>query len=130
MSSNRFNSLAWILEPLERDPTYIHKRMFGCDAGYIDGQLCVVAADRGPPWDGLLVCTSQERHAALIGELPRLRPHPVLGKWLYVPESDPGFERTVEAILSLVFARDTRIGVAPKPRHGRRSMLPKHTPGR
>lgn len=129
MRSTKINSLAWILEPLEADATYIHKRMFGCDAGYIDGRLCLVAADRGSPWDGLLVCTSQERHAALIEELPALRPHPVLGKWLYVPESDPAFEETAEAAAALVLARDTRIGVESKPRkRGGKSSLPKMRP--
>ena len=81
MPSSISNSLVWIFEAFERDPTYIAKRMFGSDAAYIDGLLCLVAADRDEPWNGLLVCTSQERHAALIGEMPALRPHPVLGKW-------------------------------------------------
>jgi hypothetical protein len=79
MPSTIRSSLVWIFEAFECDPTYIAKRMFGSDAAYIDGLLCLVAADRDEPWNGLLVCTSQERHAALIREMPALRPHPVLG---------------------------------------------------
>lgn len=125
MPSSIRNSLVWIFEPFERDPTYVSKRMFGCDAAYVGGLLCVVAADRDEPWNGLLVCTSKERHAALVGELPALRPHPVLGKWLYVSQSDPGFEDCVEAIVSLVLAGDPRIGVEPTPRsRARRKLLP------
>jgi hypothetical protein len=126
MPSTIRNSLIWIFEAFERDPTYIAKRMFGCDAAYIDGQLCLVAADRDEPWNGLLVCTSQERHAALIDEMPALRPHPVLGKWLYVPQNDPAFETIAQRLTALVLARDRRVGVEPKPRpRGGKSALPK-----
>jgi hypothetical protein len=125
MPSSIRNSLAWIFEAFERDPSYIRKRMFGCDAAYIDGLLCLVAADRDEPWNGLLVCTSQERHAALITELAALRPHPVLGKWLYAPQDDPAFEAVAQRMTALVLARDPRVGVEPKPRRrGRKATLP------
>jgi hypothetical protein len=120
------NSLIWIFDAFERDSTYVHKRMFGCDAAYLDGLLCLIAADREKPWNGLLVCTSQDRHAALIEEVPALRPHPVLGKWLYVPQDDPAFEPTVEQMTARVLARDPRVGVEPKARRrSSRSALPK-----
>ena len=125
MPSTIRNSLVWIFEAFECDPTYIVKRMFGSDAAYIDGLLCLVAADRDEPWNGLLVCTSQERHAALIGEMPALRPHPVLGKWLYVPQDDPAFEDIAQRLTALVLARDGRVGVEPKPRRrGGKSARP------
>ncbi|REG51662.1 hypothetical protein B0G80_8164 [Paraburkholderia sp. BL6669N2] len=126
MPSSVRNSLIWIFDAFERDPTYIGKRMFGSDAAYIDGLLCLIAADRDKPWNGLLVCTSHERHAALIDEMPALRPHPVLGKWLYVTQDDPAFETVAEQLTALVLARDSRIGVEPKPRaRGKKSKLPK-----
>ncbi|MEX3853278.1 hypothetical protein AB3X94_04320 [Paraburkholderia sp. BR10923] len=125
MPSSISNSLIWIFDAFERDPTYLRRRMFGSDAAYIDGLLCLVAADRDKPWNGLLVCTSQERHAALITDLPALRPHPVLGKWLYVPQEDPAFEDTVEQLTALVLERDPRVGVEPKPKKRRgKSVLP------
>jgi hypothetical protein len=110
------NSLAWILEAFEGDPTYASRRMFGCDVAYIDGLLCVGATDRVEPWNGLLVCTSQPFHAGLMEEMPALRPHPVIGKWLYVPQDDAAFEPTVEKVTALVLARDPRVGVEPTPR--------------
>ncbi|NML34704.1 hypothetical protein [Paraburkholderia antibiotica] len=125
MPSSISNSLLWILDAFERDPTYVRRRMFGSDAAYIDGLLCLIAADRAKPWNGLLVCTSREQHAALIADVPALRPHPVLGKWLYVPQEDPAFEDTVEKMTALVLARDPRVGVEPKPRKRRsKSVLP------
>ncbi|VVD78202.1 hypothetical protein PPN31114_00988 [Pandoraea pneumonica] len=116
MPSSVRNSLLWIFDAFERDETFIHKRMFGSDAAYVGGLLCLIAADREPPWSGLLVCTSQDRHAALIAEIPALRTHPVLGKWLYVPQSDPDFETAAHTLTALVLAGDARIGVEPKPR--------------
>jgi hypothetical protein len=116
MPSTVRNSLVWIFEAFEHDPTYLTKRMFGSDAAYIDGLLCLVASDRGEPWNGLLVCTSLDRHAALIDEMPALKPHPVLGKWLYVRQDDPAFEDIAQRLTALVLARDPRVGVEPKPR--------------
>ncbi|MEM5329936.1 hypothetical protein VSR34_25535 [Paraburkholderia sp. JHI2823] len=130
MPSKIRNSLLWIFDAFEREPGYLCKRMFGCDAAYLDGLLCLVAADRDPPFNGLLVCTSQEHHASLIEVMPALRAHPVLGKWLYVPQADAAFEDTAERLATLVLARDARIGVEPKPRkprkagNARNSVLP------
>lgn len=126
MPSSIRNSLVWIFDAFEREPNYVRKLMFGCDAAYIDGLLCLIAADRGEPWSGMLVCTSKDRHAALIDAIPALRPHPVLGKWLYISQADPAFETVVEELTALVLARDPRVGVEPKPRkRSRKSLLPK-----
>ena len=122
-ASARPNSLVWIFDAFERDASYLRKKMFGCDAAYVDGRLCLVVADRDAPWDGLLVCTAQDQHAALVAEIPALRAHPVLGKWLYVPQSDPAFEDAVQAITLLVRNRDSRIGVEPRPRKPRKRSV-------
>jgi hypothetical protein len=120
------NSLIWIFDVLENDDTYFRRRMFGFDVAYIDGLQCLVAADRDAPWNGLLVCTSHEHHATLIDEMSALRPHPVLGKWLYVPQVDPAFETVAEQLTTLALARDERVGIEPKPRRqGRTSSLPR-----
>ena len=115
-SRAKHSALAWILEAFERDATYLHKRMFGCDAVYIEGNLCLVVADRDDPWNGVLICTSQDRHAALIDDIPALQPHPVLGKWLYVSQDNAAFEDATAALTALILQRDPRIGVEPKPR--------------
>lgn len=112
----RLNSLLWIFDALEREPGYLHKRMFGCDTAYLDGLLCLMVADGAAPWDGLMVCTARDHHASLMQQMPVLRPHPVLGKWLYIPELDPAFEDTVAQVTALVLARDPRVGVEPRPR--------------
>lgn len=123
-ASPRSNSLLWIIEPLERDAGYASRKMFGSDAAYLDGLLYLIAVDRDDPWNGLLVATSKERHAALMEEMPGLRPHPVLGKWLYVPQDDEAFEEIARRVGELALARDPRIGVEPKPRPRRKVKRP------
>lgn len=120
----RSNSLLWVIEPLERDAGHTSRKMFGSDAAYLDGLLCLVAVDRDEPWNGLLVATSREHHAALMEEMPGLRPHPVLGKWLYVPQDDEAFETIARRVGELALARDPRIGVEPKPRSRRKVKRP------
>ena len=112
----RQNSLLWILEPLEREAGYMHRKMFGADAAYLDGQLYLIVADRDDPWNGVMVCTSQERHAALLADMPSLKVHPILGKWLYLPQSDEAFESIAATLAELAVVRDARLGVTPKPR--------------
>ncbi len=112
----RVNSLIWIFDALEHDPGYLQARLFGCHTAYLDDRLCLAVADRGEPWNGLLVCSSREHHAGLIAQMPALRPHEVLGKWLYVPQDDPAFEDTAERAVELALARDPRIGVEAKSR--------------
>ncbi|WP_116138945.1 hypothetical protein [Trinickia diaoshuihuensis] len=119
------NSLSWILDAFERDPTYVRKRMFSMDAAYIDARLCITAGDRQEPWNGMLVCTSQEHHATLIEEMPALQVHPIIGKWLYVSQTHPEFETVVARIVSIVLARDPRIGVEPTSKRSRKAALPK-----
>jgi hypothetical protein len=115
---------AWLWEPLEPEPTFVLRPMFGTKAAYLDGNLmlCFCAGDE--PWRGLLVCTDRPHHAALIAEFPELRPHSVLPKWLYLPESADTFERSGTLLVALARRRDPRVGVAPKPRKKRPSAQP------
>ncbi len=67
------------------------------------------------------MCTSQERQAELIAEFPGLQPHPVLGKWLYLPQTEEDFETLATRLAALALARDPRLGVAPRPRSRRKT---------
>jgi hypothetical protein len=76
-------------------------------------------ANGAPPWDGVLVATGREHHEALRALVPALRVHPVLGKWLYLPAAEDGFEREARRLAELARADDPRLGVEPKPRRPR-----------
>ncbi|MEC5409664.1 hypothetical protein VOM14_29445 [Paraburkholderia sp. MPAMCS5] len=113
MGSTVKNSLLWVFEPLENDPGFMRKRLFAFEAAYVDGLLCLAVGNGEEPWNGLLVCTSRDRHAEIIREFPELTPHPVLGKWLYLSQRDEQFEALAAAIVATVKRRDARVGVEP-----------------
>jgi hypothetical protein len=94
--------------------------MFGCQAAYVFGKLVLVLAAKGEPWNGLLVCTSREFHSALIDKYPALQPHPVLSKWLYLPQASDGFEETAQQLARQAMKNDPRIGVEPSVRNRKR----------
>ena len=102
---------AWLWEPLDSDASFELRAMFGAKAVYLDGrmQLCFFAKEE--PWRGVLVCTDRAFHESLRGEFPVLSPHPVLSKWLYLPEASDDFERVGQRLVALAQRRDTRIGV-------------------
>lgn len=110
----------WLWEPLESEPSFVLRSMFGCKAVYLDGKITLCFSARKEPWRGVLVATDQARHAALRAEFPAFAPHPILAKWLYLPEAADGFERMAAAVVMLVRRRDPRIGIVPKDRKTRR----------
>ncbi len=117
----------WVVEPLVDQPSFIQKAMFGCLAYYLYGKLVLVTAARKDPWKGLLIPTSLEFHDSLRREIPNLKKHPVLGKWLYLPEASDVFEEVAEKIVSLILSCDVRLGVVTlmrKAKSGNRKSRP------
>ena len=106
----------WLWEPLHRDPTFVLRPMFGGKSAYLDGKLVLYFAAKADPWRGVLVCTERAHHASLLAEFPELSPHPVLPKWLYLPETADKFEPTGVRLVALALRRDPRLGVAPQAR--------------
>jgi len=117
----RIHPHAWLWEVLESEPTFVLRPMFGAKAAYLGGKLMLCFCASEEPWRGVLACTDQARHAALITEFPELIAHPVLPKWLYLPESSNAFERTAARLVAIARQRDPRLGVAPRPRKQRKS---------
>ncbi len=105
---------AWLWEPLESDPTFVLRAMFGSKTVYLDGRLTLCFIARKEPWRGLLVCTEHAHHESLRKDFPELVPHAILPKWLYLPESLDSFERVAERLVKLAARRDPRIGIVPK----------------
>ena len=124
---------AWAFERLLRSPTALAKRMFGGVAAYDHGQLLLVLMEspgdkeyRGQKynfdiWNGIFIPTDRERHAELLKIVPCAVSHPVLGKWLYLPEDSETFEDDVRKVLFLIASRSPLVGVVPKPRKSRRA---------
>jgi hypothetical protein len=122
MKSNlkRQHALQWVLEPMQGEPSFFQKHMFGCQAAYLYGRLVMVLAAKEEPWNGVLVCTSHEHQASLIREYPVLKSHPVLPKWLYLAQSSDEFEETAQRLVERALKKDARIGVEPGSRKRKR----------
>lgn len=115
------NPYDWLVEPLTADASYIERSMFGCRASYFRGRMVLVAARSGDePWNGFLVPTDRSHHESLIASLPALSSHPVLGKWLYLPESRDLFEQTARALVRMIATDDRRVGIEPQLKRRRR----------
>jgi hypothetical protein len=106
----------WLWEPLEAEPGFVLRTMFGAKAVYLDGKLMCCFCAGEEPWRGMLVSTDRTRHAALQAEFPELTPHPILPKWLYLPETADRFERIAVRLVACARQRDPRIGVVPSPK--------------
>jgi hypothetical protein len=114
--ARRVHPHQWLWEPLENEPSFVLRSMFGAKAAYLDGKLMLCFCASEEPWRGVLVCTDRERQPALQAEFPELTPHPILPKWLYLPEIADTFERTAARLVALTRRRDPRLGVTPQPR--------------
>ena len=114
--TRRVHPYQWLWEPLVEDPTFILRPMFGGKSVYLDGKLMLYLTAGEEPWRGVCVCTDRVHHASLLAEFPELAPHPILPKWLYLPESADRFESTAERLIALAQRRDPRLGVSPQPK--------------
>jgi hypothetical protein len=106
----------WLWEPLETDRGFELRAMFGAKTVYLDGKLMCGFIAKEEPWRGMLVCTEHAHQASLVADFPELAPHPVLPKWLYLPERADSFERTATRLVELARRRDSRLGVMPRPK--------------
>lgn len=113
--SRRSHPFHWVVEPLVEEPSYIEKAMFGCKGCYLYGRLVLVLAGRSrEPWRGLLVPTDRRHHESLRRDHKSLIVHPILKKWLYLPEANEDFEEAAQAFVESILDDDPRIGVEPK----------------
>ena len=118
--AKRVHPHAWLWEPLEADPTFVLRSMFGAKAVYLDGRLMLCFAARDEPFCGVLICTERAHHEALQRQFAELVPHPILPKWLYLSEATATFEGVAEKLVRLAQQRDPRLGIVPPPKKSSR----------
>ena len=118
-------SQLWLFEDLFEYPEFAYKRMFGGLAIYYSGLMVAVLMEDPeqnyyknlrfdyPIWNGFLLPTFREHHESLISDLPELLPHPVLGKWLYLPLTTEKYDEVSQIILQMIKSRDPRLGILP-----------------
>ncbi len=122
-AARREHPLEWLTETVALEPTFTFKAWFGGRSIMLRGKHQLFLTTQGEPWQGVLVCTFHEHHPSLLAQFPSLKKHPVLGKWLYLPESAETFERDALALVHLAKSADPRLGVAPSPRKKRKTTI-------
>ncbi len=115
-SARTTHPYAWLWEPLEGEASFVLRSMFGGKAVYVEGRCQFICFAKQEPWRGVLVCTDHQNQASLIAEFPSLAPHPVVPKWLYLPEAADDFESAAQRLVRLVGRRDARLGVESSPK--------------
>ena len=114
------NPLLWVVEPIQDEPSYIDKAMFGCRGIYLYGKLMLVLCSGAEPWNGLLIPTEHQFHDSIRKEFKAVRQHTVLKKWLYLREQQEDFESVAQDIVEAIRLNDMRFGVEPKERKKRK----------
>jgi len=113
--------LHWIVESLMEEPSYLEKPMFGCLAIYVHGRLSLLLSSGEEPWNGLLIPTDHQFHESIHQDFSNVIQHPVLKKWLYLPEASDDFESIASEIVEIIRINDQRFGVEPKERVKKRA---------
>jgi hypothetical protein len=65
-------------------------------------------------WNGCLIPTDREHHDELLGAIKGTIVHPVIKKWLYLPQKSEYFEDSMNQIVELIKKKSSLIGVEPK----------------
>ena len=112
--------LQWVVEPIMEEASYIERQMFGCLAVYLHGRMVLLMSEGEEPWNGLLIPTEHEHHKSILNEFSDIVQHPVLKKWLYLPENIEDFESVASEIVRAIEINDSRFGVEPKERKSRK----------
>ena len=110
------HAFEWLAEPLVNEPTFQLKAWFGGRTIMLHGRHQLFLTTQGEPWQGVLVCTFHEHQESLRRDIPSLQTHPILKKWLYLPESCETFEPDAKRLIQLARKQDPRIGILPSPR--------------
>jgi len=113
----------WIFQGLEDHPSFFTKRMFGGLAVYLFGRMMMVLVQPTMTgrwnWHGVLICTEHEHQRAITEEFPRLAPHDMLRKWLYIDSRTDDFESTMERVTRAMARDDSRFGIQVHPKKKR-----------
>jgi len=109
-----------VVESLQDEPSYLDRARFGCTAVYLHGRMVLVLCSGEEAWNGLLIPTDHQFHDGIMKHYRGVVQHPVLKKWLYLPEASEDFESMAMEIVEAIRMNDQRFGVKPKERVSRK----------
>ena len=82
--------------------------------------MVLVLCSGEEPWNGLLIPTDHQFHTGIMKDYQGIVRHPVLKKWVYLPEASADFEPVAMDIVEAIRQGDQRIGIEPKERASRK----------
>lgn len=116
--------LGWVEDLLPEG--FIRKPMFGGYAYYV-GPLLVLVLFESPGdrvyknkivdfdlWNGCMFPAEKHKHEKIRALFPNLIVHPILGKWLYLPQQAEDFETQVAQIIKQLRRNLDLFGTIPK----------------
>ncbi|MEJ2008858.1 MAG: hypothetical protein P8Z30_12000 [Acidobacteriota bacterium] len=112
--------LLWTVESLLDEPSYLDRAWFGCRAVYLHGLMVLVLCSGEEPWNGLLIPTDHQFHQDIMQDFSGVVQHPVLKKWLYLPENQEDFESTAMDLVEAIRLGYEKLGVELKEKQRRR----------
>lgn len=119
------HSFEFIKDALSEGEGFYFKKMFGGEALFVNSKMVLVIIDKPSTkwknkdygqnlWSGVMIPTFKEHHLKLIKKIPDLKPHPVLGKWLFLSSHNPNFEELCGEIVELILDNYPLIGIPVK----------------
>ena len=128
-STQKYNldsfSLGHFFEDLSNHDTFYFKKFFGGLSIYVFGKMVAFLAEhpgdknfRGKKfkvdvWNGCLIPSVHENHLELLKLLKGTLIHPVIEKWLYLPQQSKHFEDSMIKLVELIKRKSILIGIEP-----------------
>jgi hypothetical protein len=122
--AKKLKYLNWIEDILPHGKS--RKSMFGGFGYYLNDKLILVIFEDEYTksykkikmdyalWNGCMFPVEREHHSVILNKFDFLINHPVLPKWLYLPQDSESFEENVRIVIQEVRRENSHFGVIPK----------------
>jgi len=120
-----FNS-GHFFEDLADHDSFYFKKFFGGLSIYVFGKMVAFVCEKPERktfrdqkfktevWNGCLIPSTRDNHAALLKLLKGAVIHPVIGKWLYLPQKSEFFEDSMIQLIEMIQRKNTLVGIEPE----------------
>lgn len=126
-------SAGHFFEDFESQDSFFVKKFFGGLSIYVFGRMVAFLCDhpgdkewRGKKfkteiWNGCLIPSNREHHKLILKKIKGTLVHPVITKWIYLPQSSPYFENSMFRIIELIKTKSELVGIEPEIKPSKKS---------
>lgn len=130
-------SAGHFFEELSSKDSFYYKKFFGGLSIYVYGRMVAFLSEhpgdkewRGKKfatdiWNGCLIPSSREHHDSLLKTIKGTVVHPVIEKWLYLPQDSKHFEASMIHLVELVRRKNPLVGIEPEIKNPKKSKKKK-----